>query len=108
METVTPSIGNTHGVRLSSNPPTKSDRNQTSPPRASAPSRRLCAVALPLVPGVTTPVPAALLTGPPPRTVPGLATGAPLGTGGAAGATAAPAVTCTGIVKATTAGARHT
>src|SRR5262249_28624678 len=107
MDTVTPSIGNTHGVRLSSNPPTNNDRNHTSPPRASAPSSRLCAVPFPLVPGVTTPLPAAPLAGAPPTTVPGLATGVLLA-GGVAGVTAAPEATRTGIVNATTAGARHT
>src|SRR5215468_10985051 len=105
MDTVTPSIGNTQGVRLSSNPPTNSERNHTMPPRASAPSRRLCAVPPPFVLGVTAPDPAGAPVAAPLGAVPGLAPGAPLA--GVAGVAAA-AVTRTGTVNATTAGARQT
>src|SRR5258705_8723639 len=35
-ETVIPSIGNTHGVRLSASPPPNRNRNHQGPPRANA------------------------------------------------------------------------
>ena len=50
MLTVTPSMGNTHGVRFKSSPPANSARNQPRPPRASAASSRFRVEEAPDVP----------------------------------------------------------
>src|SRR5215471_11104229 len=53
MLTVTPSMGNTHGVRFRSRPPTNSARNQPIPPPASAASSLFLT---PFEPGVVAPL----------------------------------------------------
>src|ERR1043166_2271763 len=50
MLTVMPSMGKTHGVRLRRRPPTKSARNQPTPPFSSAAWSRFLATADPLPP----------------------------------------------------------
>src|SRR5262252_1150731 len=107
MLTVTPSIGNTHGVRFKSSPPTNSARSQPSPPPASAASSLL------RTPFAAPPAGAAFavgLTGAASKEakLPGglLAAFAPPVSGGAA--LEAPPVTVTCTVNGTDVGARQT
>ncbi len=107
MLTVTPSMGNTHGVRLSSRPPRKSASHQPSPPFSSACSswpRAREDAAPPVAGGADTVVPVAFEAGGAGETTASLAAGG----AGDVPATGLAPVTVIATVNSTDEGARHT
>src|SRR5690242_13164381 len=107
MLTVTPSMGNTQGVRFKSSPPTNSASSQPAPPPASAASSRL-RTALPPAAGAAVAPVGALANELKPRPLAGVVPAAAPGAAGGAALEAPPAVTFTCTVNGTDVGARHT